>query len=176
MAMRTITLMATEALYNDLGPRDTARHTTAMGSHDNAYCSRLFSLLKRSGIKFISCPTESIHLQGRFDSYPRRRVLTPFEELHEAGINVCFTEDSIADHRYSLGNGKGNLLRTLGFGSHICHMMGYQDVSRSLDLITDNGARTLQLGDEYGLAVGTPGNFILLGGEDDFSVLRHLGD
>lgn len=171
---RFLEVLAAEALFHDLGPRVTASHTTAMGSYDNAYCSKLFRLLKRSGINFISCPTESIHLQGRFDSYPKRRGLTRVKELNEAGINVCFAEDSIADPWYSLGNGK--LLRTLDFGLHICHMMGHRDFSQALDLITDNGARTLQLGDAYGIAVGNPGNFILLDGEDDYSVLRHQSE
>ncbi|MBV1786871.1 cytosine deaminase [Marinobacterium sp. D7] len=171
---RFLEVLACEALFNDLGPRVTASHTTAMHSYDNAYCSKLFRLLKNSGINFISCPTESIHLQGRFDSYPKRRGLTRVKELNEAGINVCFGEDSIFDPWYSLGNGK--LLRTLDFGLHICQMMGYQEFSQALDLITDNSARTLNIQHHYGIEVGKPGSFILLDGEDDYSVLRNQGE
>ena len=171
---RFLEVLACEALFKELGPRVTASHTTAMHSYDNAYCSKLFRLLKNSGINFISCPTESIHLQGRFDSYPKRRGLTRVKELNEAGINVCFAEDSIFDPWYSLGNGK--LLRSLDFGLHICQMMGYQDFSRALDLITDNSARTLNIEERYGIEVGKPGSFILLDGEDDYSVLRNQGD
>ncbi|PHS59602.1 cytosine deaminase [Alloalcanivorax xenomutans] len=171
---RFLEVLASEALFNGLGGRVTASHTTAMHSYDNAYCSKLFRLLKQSGINFISCPTESLHLQGRFDNYPKRRGLTRVKELNAAGINVCFGEDSIFDPWYSLGN--GSLLRTLDFGLHICHMMGYQDFSRALDLITDNSARTLNIHDRYGIAVGKPGNFILLDGEDDYSVLRRQGE
>ena len=65
------------------------------GFHDNAYCSKLFRLLKRSDIHFVSCPTESIHLQGRFDTFPKRRGITRVAELDRAGINVCFGQDSI---------------------------------------------------------------------------------
>ncbi|GGC05077.1 hypothetical protein GCM10011352_34050 [Marinobacterium zhoushanense] len=130
--------------------------------------------MKNAGINFISCPTESIHLQGRFDTYPKRRGLTRVKELNEAGINVCFGEDSIFDPWYSLGNGK--LLRTLDFGLHICQMMGYQDFSQALDLITDNSARTLNIHNHYGIEVGKPGSFILLDGEDDYSVLRNQGE
>lgn len=171
---RFLEVLASEALFNGLGGRVTASHTTAMHSYDNAYCSKLFRLLKQSGINFISCPTESLHLQGRFDNYPKRRGLTRVKELNAAGINVCFGEDSIFDPWYSLGN--GSLLRTLDFGLHICHMMGYQDFSQALDLITDNSARTLNIHDCYGIAVGKPGNFILLDGEDDYSVLRRQGE
>jgi cytosine deaminase len=171
---RFLEVLACEALFNDLGSRVTASHTTAMHSYDNAYCSKLFLLLKRSGINFVSCPTESIHLQGRFDTYPKRRGVTRVKELNEADINVCFAEDSIFDPWYSLGNGK--LLRTLDFGLHICQMMGYQDFSQALSLITDNSARTLNIEDRYGIEVGKPASFNLLEGEDDYSVLRTQGE
>ncbi|WP_221800747.1 cytosine deaminase [Oceanobacter mangrovi] len=171
---RYLEVLACEALFSELGSRVTASHTTAMHSYDNAYCSKLFRLLKKSGINFISCPTESIHLQGRFDSYPKRRGLTRVKELREAGINVCFAEDSIFDPWYSLGNGK--LLRSLDFGLHICQMMGYQDFQRALDLITDNGAVALNIQHNYGIEVGKPANFIVLEGEDDYSVLRNQGE
>lgn len=171
---RFLEVLACEALFHELGSRVTASHTTAMHSYDNAYCSKLFLLLKRSGINFISCPTESIHLQGRFDTYPKRRGVTRVKELNEAGINVCFAEDSIFDPWYSLGNGK--LLRTLDFGLHICQMMGYQDFSQALSLITDNSARTLNIEARYGIEVGKPASFNLLDGEDDYCVLRNQGD
>ena len=171
---RFLEVLACEALFNDLGSRVTASHTTAMHSYDNAYCSKLFLLLKRSGINFVSCPTESIHLQGRFDTYPKRRGVTRVKELNAAGINVCFAEDSIFDPWYSLGNGK--LLRTLDFGLHICQMMGYQDFSQALSLITDNSARTLNIESRYGIEVGKPASFNLLEGEDDYSVLRTQGE
>lgn len=170
---RFLEFLAAEALFNELGSRVTASHTTAMHSYDNAYCSKLFRLLKKSGINFISCPTESIHLQGRFDTYPKRRGLTRVKELNAAGINVCFAEDSIFDPWYSLGNGK--LLRTLDFGLHICQMMGYDDFKTALDLITDNSAKTLSL-KNYGIEIGNPANCIILQGEDDYSVLRKQGE
>ncbi|ARS52808.1 cytosine deaminase [Kushneria konosiri] len=171
---RFLEVLACEALFNDMGSRVTASHTVAMHSYDNAYCSKLFRLLKKSNINFISCPTESIHLQGRFDTYPKRRGVTRVKELNEAGINVCFAEDSIFDPWYSLGNGR--LLRTLDFGLHICQMMGHKDFSQALDLVTDNSARTLSIEAGYGIEVGKPASFNLLEGEDDYSVLRNQGD
>ena len=141
-----------------------------MGSYDNAYCSKLFRLLKASGINFISCPTESIHLQGRFDSWPKRRGVTRVAELDRAGINVCFAQDSIQDPWYPLGN--GNIMRILDAGLHICHMLGYEDLQRCLDLITDNSARTLCLGDNYGIAEGRPANLLILDAENDYDALR----
>lgn len=170
---RFLEFLAHEALLHDMGSKVTASHTTAMHSYDNAYCSKLFRLLKNSGINFISCPTESIHLQGRFDTYPKRRGVTRVKELREANINVCLGQDSIFDPWYSLGNGK--LLRTLDYAMHICQMMGYQDYARALDMITDNSARTMCL-KNYGIKEGNAANFILLEGQDDYSVLRKQGE
>ncbi|QNG99976.1 cytosine deaminase [Pseudomonas sediminis] len=170
---RFLEVLAEEARVRGMGARVTASHTTAMGSYDNAYCSKLFRLLKMSGISFISCPTESIHLQGRFDTYPKRRGLTRVAEIDRAGMNVCFGQDSIVDPWYPLGN--GNILRILEAGLHICHMLGYEDLKRSLDLITDNSARALNLGEGYGLEVGRPANLLILSAPDDYEMVRSQG-
>jgi cytosine deaminase len=170
---RFLEVLAEEARVRGMGERVTASHTTAMGSYDNAYCSKLFRLLKQSKINFISCPTESIHLQGRFDSFPKRRGLTRVAELDRAGMNVCLGQDSIVDPWYPLGN--GNILRILEAGLHICHMLGYDDLQRCLDFITDHSAKTLNLGERYGLAVGRPANLLILSAPDDYEMLRSQG-
>lgn len=170
---RFLEVLAEEARVREMGERVTASHTTAMGSYDNAYCSKLFRLLKLSQINFVSCPTESIHLQGRFDTYPKRRGLTRVAEIDRAGMNICFGQDSIVDPWYPLGN--GNILRILEAGLHICHMLGYEDLQRGLDLITDNSARTLNLGERYGLEVGRPANLLVLSAPDDYEMLRTQG-
>ncbi|MBD9397191.1 cytosine deaminase [Pseudomonas sp. PDM11] len=170
---RFLEVLAEEARVRGMGARVTASHTTAMGSYDNAYCSKLFRLLKQSKINFISCPTESIHLQGRFDTYPKRRGLTRVAEIDRAGMNICFGQDSIVDPWYPLGN--GNILRILEAGLHICHMLGYEDLKRGLDLITDNSARTLHLGERYGLEVGRPANLLILSAPDDYEMIRTQG-
>lgn len=167
---RFLEVLAEEARVRGMGAQVTASHTCAMGSYDNAYCSKLFRLLKASGINFISCPTESIHLQGRFDSWPKRRGVTRVAELDRAGINVCFAQDSIQDPWYPLGN--GNILRILDAGLHICHMLGYDDLQRCLDFVTDNSARALCLGDNYGLAEGRPANLLILDAENDYEAVR----
>ena len=170
---RFLEVLAEEARVREMGEGVTASHTTAMGSYDNAYCSKLFRLLKLSQINFVSCPTESIHLQGRFDTYPKRRGLTRVAEIDRAGMNVCFGQDSIVDPWYPLGN--GNILRILEAGLHICHMLGYEDLQRGLDLITDNSARTLNLGERYGVEVGRPANLLVLSAPDDYEMLRTQG-
>lgn len=170
---RFLEVLAEEARSRCMGYRVTASHTTAMGSYDNAYCSKLFRLLERSAINFVSCPTESIHLQGRFDSFPKRRGVTRVAELLEAGMNVCFGQDSIVDPWYPLGN--GNILRVLEAGLHICHMLGYRHLQSALDLVTENSARALCLGEDYGLEVGRPANLLLLPVENDYEMIRTQG-
>ncbi|PWC21661.1 cytosine deaminase [Brenneria roseae subsp. roseae] len=166
---RFLEVLAEEARVRRMGHRVTASHTVAMGSYDNAYCYKLFRLLKMSGINFVSCPTESIHLQGRFDTFPKRRGVTRVAELDRAGMNVCFGQDSIRDPWYPLGN--GNILRVLDAGMHICHMMGYEDLQRCLDFVTDNSARAMNLGEKYGIAVGRPANMVILDAGNDYEAL-----
>ena len=142
---RFIELLAAEAYINGIGELTTASHTCAMGSYNNAYTFKLFKLLALSKLNFISCPTENIHLQGRYDTYPKRRGLTRVKELNDAGINVCFAQDSISDPWYPLGN--GNLMNILDAGIHICHMMSFEEIKNALDLITINSAKTLHIED-----------------------------
>ncbi|WP_413698514.1 cytosine deaminase [Psychromonas sp. KJ10-10] len=173
-ASRFLEVLATAALEKNMGERVTASHTTAMHSYNNAYCYKLFRLLKKSKINFVSCPTESIHLQGRFDTYPKRRGITRVKEIRDAGMNVCFAQDSIQDPWYPVGNGK--LLRVLDSGLHSCHMLGHEDLMTALDLITINGAKTLNIADRYGIEVGKPANFIIVEGGDDVEVIQKQGE
>ncbi|CAB1211850.1 cytosine deaminase [Acinetobacter bouvetii] len=170
-ASRFLEVLADEARVRGMGERVTASHTTAMGSYDNAYCYKLFRLLKRSKINFISCPTESIHLQGRFDTYPKRRGLTRVAEIDRAGMNISFAQDSIRDPWYPVGN--GNIIRILDAGLHICHMLGYEDLQRCLDFVSDNSAKTLCLGDQYGIEVGRPASFIIMNAQNDYDVVAN---
>ena len=165
---RFLEVLAAEALRLDYGSRVTASHTCAMGSYDDAYCSRLFRLLKKSGLRFLSMPTESLHLQGRFDTYPKRRGITRVPELLDAGLKVAFGQDSIRDPWYPLGN--GNLLRTLDVGLHACHMLGMEHIDRCLEMITDNGAAALDLS-EYGIEPGLPARCVVLQGQSPYEVL-----
>ncbi|WP_294033829.1 cytosine deaminase [uncultured Moraxella sp.] len=168
---RFLEVLADEVLQRGMGERTTASHTTAMGSYDNAYCFKLFRLLKQSKINFICCPTESIHLQGRYDGYPKRRGLTRVPEIDAAGMNVCFAQDSIRDPWYPVGN--GNIMRILDAGLHICHMLGYKDLSRCLDFVSVNGAKTLNVHNDYGIEIGKPANFIILNAKDDYDALAN---
>lgn len=168
---RFIEVLAYEAMANGIGKKTTASHTCAMGSYNNAYAFKLFKLLKKSAINFISCPTENIHLQGRYDIYPKRRGLTRVKEMIDDGINVCFAQDSICDPWYPLGN--GNLIYVLDAGFHICHLTAPQYMSKALDLISCNGAKTLSLDDSYYIREGNPASFIVIDATSDFDALRN---
>lgn len=167
---RFVETVAALAHRDQIGHRVTASHTTAMHSYNGAYTSRLFRLLKLSGIHFVANPLVNIHLQGRFDDYPKRRGVTRVKEMLAAGINVCFGHDDVFDPWYPLGT--GNMIQVLHMGLHICQIMGYEQLNQSLDLISTHSARTMNLQDHYGLDEGKPGNLIILPAENDFDALR----
>jgi cytosine/creatinine deaminase len=131
---RFLEVVAAEAYRYGIGEKVTASHTTAMHSYNNAYTSKLFRLLKLSKINFVANPLVNIHLQGRFDSYPKRRGITRVKELLEADINVCFGHDNIFDPWYPLGT--GNMLQVLQMGIHVCQLMCYEQIMDSIQLIT----------------------------------------
>jgi len=166
---RFVETVAALALREKMGARVTASHTTAMHSYNGAYTSRLFRLLKLSGINFVANPLVNIHLQGRFDSYPKRRGITRVKEMLEAEINVCFGHDDVFDPWYPLGT--GNMLQVLHMGLHVCQLMGYDQIDAGINLITSNSARTLQL-DDYGIQSGNSANLVILPAENGFDALR----
>ncbi|MDN0086760.1 cytosine deaminase [Yersinia nurmii] len=166
---RFVETVAALAHKEGMGARVTASHTTAMHSYNGAYTSRLFRLLKRSGINFVANPLVNIHLQGRFDTYPKRRGITRVKEMLESEINVCFGHDDVFDPWYPLGT--ANMLQVLHMGLHICQLMGYGQINDGLNLITHNSARTLNLSG-YGLAIGYQANLIILPAENGFEAVR----
>lgn len=167
---RFVEVVASEGYERGLGSRVTASHTTAMGSYNDAYTYKLFRLLKLSDINFVSNPLVNIHLQGRFDTYPKRRGMTRVKELLEAGMNVCFGHDDIFDPWYPLGT--GNMLQVLHMGIHASQLMGYEQIVNSIDLITVNSAKTLNIVDSYGIEKGKPANLIVLSAENEYEAIR----
>ena len=137
---------------------------------DNSYAFRMMDLFKKSQMNFIACPTENAYLQGRQDTYPKRRGLTRVKEFIENGINVAFAQDSINDPWYPMGN--GNMMNILDNGIHLAQIMSPEDIETNLDLITSNGARCLNIQDTYGLDVGKDANFIVIDGVSPFDVIR----
>ncbi len=166
---RFLELLAALAYMNDIGHLTTASHTCSFGSVNNAYAFKLMKLLKQSKVNFIACPTENVYLQGRQDTYPKRRGLTRVKELNDANINVCFAQDSMSDPWYPLGN--GNMMMILDHGIHIAQMMSFEEIDNALDLITTNGAITMNIQDQYGIEEGKPANFIVLNAKSEFEAV-----
>ena len=166
---RFVETVAALAVKYDMGEKVTASHTTAMHSYNNAYASRLFRLLKMSKIHFVANPLVNIHLQGRFDTYPKRRGVTRVKEMLKNNINVCFGHDDVFDPWYPLGT--ANMLQVLHMGLHVCQLMGYGQINDGLKLVTENSAKALGLTD-YGIQEGNSVNFIVLPAENGFDVVR----
>ena len=167
---RFLELLNALVMVEGIGKKTAASHTCSFGSADNAYAFRMMSLLKGSGINFINCPTENAYLQGRQDTYPKRRGLTRVKELLNEGITVCFAQDSINDPWYPLGN--GNMMNILDNGIHLTQVASYDELETVFDLITYNGAKTMMLEDRYGLEAGKPANFIVLNESSVFEAIR----
>ncbi len=166
---RFLEVVAACAIRSGLGPRVTASHTTAFGSYNDAYALKLMGILKRSRINFIANPLINITLQGRTDTYPKRRGVTRVKELWQSGLNVSFGNDCIQDPWYSLGT--GNLLAVADMGVHVCQMTGRNEIEACFEMVSGGGAKTLNLGEEYGIAVGRPGNLIVLAAQDRYEAI-----
>ena len=167
---RFVETVACLALERNIGQRVSASHTTAMHSYNNAYVVKLMRLLQKSGIHFIANPVTNLNLQGRMDTYPRRRGITRIEELLGAGINACFGQDDIVDQWFPMQG--GNMLQVLFTGLVGCQMTGLDQINQGIELITSNSARALNIQDQYGIEIGKPANLILLDAESVFDAVR----
>jgi cytosine deaminase len=148
----------------------TASHCTAMHSYNNAYASKLIPLLARGGVNVVSNPFDNIVLQGRFDTYPKRRGMARVKELLDAGVNVSLGHDSIMDPWYPLG--RGDMLAAASLALHVLQMSGEGEINEMLELITNRAARTLGIADRYGLEEGKPANLVIFDTVAPFDALR----
>ena len=167
---RFLEVVAAEALRRHMGDRVTASHTTAFGSYNNAYAFKLMGFLKRAKLNFVANPLINLTLQGRTDTYPKRRGLTRVKELWQNGLNVSLGSDCIQDPWYSLGS--GSLLEVASMIIHACQMTGRDELAACYDMITYFGAKTFNIADAYGLAVGKPANLIALDADNAIAALR----
>jgi cytosine/creatinine deaminase len=168
---RFIEVLATRAARSGLRERVTASHTTAMGSYNPAYAYKLHRILARSGIHMVSNPMVSLHLQGRFDDYPKRRGLTQVKELLAAGVNVAFGHDDVMDPWYPLGT--ANPLQVAHVGTHAAQLLSRDEIEETFRMVTSRAAAVLGLGaEEYGVRAGGPASFVLLPATDGYDAVR----
>ncbi len=165
---RGLETLVARAVESGIGDLVTASHTTAMHSYSDAYVGRLMRVISKSRINFVCNPLVNINLQGRYDTYPKRRGLTRVNELLKAGLNVSFGQDDIRDPWYPMGS--GNLVDVVFMGVHCSQLMGYEDLLNSYCFITHNGARTLNLKD-YGIKIGNTANFVIYDANNFYDVL-----
>jgi cytosine deaminase len=165
---RFLEVVAADTIREGMGGRVVAGHTTAMGSYNDAYAFKLLQILKRAGVTIVANPLDNISLQGRFDSYPKRRGMTRVKELDAAGVNVACGHDSIMDPWYPLG--RGSMLDALSMLVHVGQMTGRGELFRAFEMVTTNPARAARV--EYGLKEGRPANFVVFDCEDEAEAIR----
>jgi len=149
--------------------RVTGSHLTSMHSMDNYYVSKLLPLMREAGVHAIANPLINITLQGRHDTYPKRRGMTRVPELMAAGINVGFGHDCVMDPWYSLGS--ADMLEVAAMGLHVAQMTSQAQMRACFDAVTANSAKILGL-DDHGIEVGKPADCVLLQARDPVEAIR----
>jgi cytosine deaminase len=166
---RHIETLAFEAQRLGLQGRVTGSHVTSMHSMDNYYVSKLIPLVAESGVAIVANPLINITLQGRHDTYPKRRGMTRVPELMQAGVTVAFGHDCVMDPWYPLGS--GDMLEVAHMGLHVAQMTGRAGMRACFDAVTANAAKIMQL-PNYGLEPGCDASFVLLQARDVVEAIR----
>ncbi|EJL88892.1 cytosine deaminase-like metal-dependent hydrolase [Herbaspirillum sp. CF444] len=166
---RHIETLAYHAQRLGMQGRVAGSHLTSMHSMDNYYVSKLLPLIREAGVAAISNPLINITLQGRHDTYPKRRGMTRVPEMLAAGIDVAFGHDCVMDPWYSLGS--GDMLEVAHMGLHVAQMTGQQAMRDCFRAVTETPARILGL-EGYGLQVGCHADLVLLDAADPVEAIR----
>ena len=166
---RHVETLAAETVRLGLQGRVTGSHLTSMHSMDNYYASKLIPLIAEAGLHAIPNPLINITLQGRSDTYPRRRGLTRIAELRAAGVNIAFGQDCTMDPWYSLGS--ADMLDVAHMGIHAVPMTSREAMRWAFDAVTVNSAKAMGLPDTA-LAVGRPARFVVLQARDPIEAIR----
>jgi len=166
---RHVETLAFEVQRLGLGGRAAGSHLTSMHSMDNYYVSKLLPLIAEAGLAAIPNPLINITLQGRHDSYPKRRGLTRVREMQAHGITVGWGQDCVLDPWYSLGT--GDMLDVAFMGLHVAQMTAPAEMARCFDMVTTQNARILNLAD-YGLHVGAQASLVILDAGGPVEALR----
>lgn len=166
---RHIEALAYETQRLGLHGRVAGSHLTSMHSMDNYYVSKLIPLIAEAGVHAIANPLINITLQGRHDTYPKRRGMTRVPELRAAGINVAFGHDCVMDPWYSLGS--GDMLEVAHMALHVGQMTSREAMNWCFEAVTANPARIMGL-EGYGIAPGCNADFVVLQAADPIEAIR----
>lgn len=166
---RHIETLAFETQRLGLQGRVNGSHCTSMHSMDNYYASKLLPLIAESGVSVVANPLINITLQGRHDTYPKRRGMTRVPELLAAGVNVAFGHDCVMDPWYGMGS--GDMLEVAHMGLHVAQMTSQKGIRACFDAVTANAAKVMHL-ERYGLEPGCDASFVLLQARDVAEAIR----
>jgi cytosine/creatinine deaminase len=166
---RHVETLAFETQRLGLQGRVTGSHLTSMHSMDNYYVSKLIPLMAEAQLHVVANPLINITLQGRHDSYPKRRGMTRVPELMAAGLTVAFGHDCVMDPWYSLGS--ADMLEVAGMGLHVAQMTSQAAMRQCFEAVTTHPARILGL-QHFGLAPGCEASFVLLQAADPVEAIR----
>jgi cytosine deaminase len=166
---RHIETLAYETQRLGLGGRVNGSHLTSMHSMDNYYVSKLLPLMAEAGVSATANPLINIGIQGRHDTYPKRRGMTRIPEMLTYGITCAFGHDCVMDPWYSLGF--GDMLEVASMGLHVGHMSSRDAMRQCFDLVTNGPAKIMHL-DGYGIAVGNKADMVLLQAADPIEAIR----
>jgi cytosine deaminase len=166
---RHVETLAFETQRLGLKGRVVGSHLTSMHSMDNYYVSKLIALMAEAGLHATPNPLINITIQGRHDTYPRRRGLTRIAELRAAGINVSFGHDCVMDPWYPLG--QGCMLEVASMGIHAVPMTSREAMRWAFDAVTVNPAKAMHL-EGYGLEKGCFADFVILQAKDPIEAIR----
>ncbi len=149
--------------------RVNGSHLTSMHSMDNYYVSKLLPLMREAGVSATANPLINITIQGRHDTYPKRRGMTRVPEMMAQGINVSFGHDCVMDPWYSLGS--ADMLEVAHMGLHVAQMTGQLAMRQCFAAVTENPAKILGL-QGYGLKPGCRADAVLLQAKDPVEAIR----
>jgi cytosine deaminase len=166
---RHIETLTYETQRLGLQGRVAGSHLTSMHSMDNYYVSKLLPLMAEAQINAIPNPLINIVLQGRHDTYPKRRGLTRVKDMLALGINVGWGQDCVLDPWYSLGT--ADMLDVAFMGLHVAQMTSPAEMRTCFDMVTTHNAKTMGLAD-YGLHVGAKASLVVLDAADPVEALR----
>lgn len=166
---RHVETMAREVTRHGLGSRAAGSHLTSMHSMDNYYVSKLLPLIAESGMTAIPNPLINITLQGRHDTYPKRRGLTRVKEMQAMGIPVGWGQDCVLDPWYSLGT--ADMLDVAFMGLHVAQMTHPAEMARCFTMVTETNAQIMNLAD-YGLRPGCVASLVVLDAGNPVEALR----
>jgi cytosine/creatinine deaminase len=157
--LRTLEIMAVEAIERDWHGRALAHHCRAMSLYPMPYVQRLARILRAAGVAVVTDPhTGPLHARVK--------------ELLAENVRVCLGQDDISDAYYPFG--RNNMLEVAFLASHLLWMMTRREVGKLYDMITVDAAKAINL-DGFGLSVGAPASLVMLDQPDEVEALRFHG-